>query len=98
MGIKRKFERRAAKAAPPVAVPPAPDLEPVDVQLEDIRTVLDTNPLFRQAVVNAALTRMLAGARAELQAYKVVHDSPPLQEPSCVGTPPTDAPPAEENG
>lgn len=71
----RATRRRAAKAvekgAPPL----------VDVTLADVQTVLNENPVFRQAVVNAALQRQLGEVRTKLAVYEHLENLPRPAEP-----------------
>ena len=74
----RAMRRRATKAAAKdmMTAPPAAANELVDITLEDVQRVLAENPIFRQAVVNAALHRQLAAARTKLASYETVAEGP----------------------
>ena len=84
----RAARRRATKAAAKdmLTVPPGATNVAVDVTLSDVRRVLDENPMFRQAVVNAALQRQLAEARTKLAVYETV-DGPPPVDPAAAHVP-----------
>ena len=73
----RAAKRRAAKAKGEAPV--------VDITLEDVRRVLDENPVFRQAVVNAALQRQLVEARTKLAVYETVDGPPPVDPATTDG-------------
>ena len=85
--MNRPTRRRSKKAAAKGEAPA------VDITLEDVRRVLDDNPVFRQAVVNAALQRQLTEARTKLAAYETVAAGP---APESLASLPESAAPPEE--
>ena len=78
----RATRRRASKAAAKDMMKVPSQGAAVDITLADVRQVLDENPLFRQAVVNAALNRQLAEARTKLAVYETV-DGPTALDSSA---------------
>ena len=70
----RAARRRAAKAAAKDMMTVPPENAAIDITLADVNRVLAENPMFRQAVVNAALQRQLVEARTKLAVYEAVAD------------------------
>ena len=71
----RAARRRENKAVEKGAAPA------VDVTLSDVQKVLNENPIFRQAVVNAALQRHLAEANMKLAVYETVAEGAVPESP-----------------